>query len=132
MNGKVSRWFVAAFAAAMCPLFAVADGGLADGYAKMVSIRVSDSLVAENVTLTDFPVLVRLGSNISGFSYDDFALLNDAVKKGDVLATLYTSKEDSLKEAERMYRDALTIGKDAPKDKPLVYARVEKDKVERY
>ncbi|MBQ3972415.1 MAG: pyrimidine-nucleoside phosphorylase [Selenomonadaceae bacterium] len=57
---------------------------------------------------------------------------SDAVKKGDVLATLYTSKEDSLKEAERMYRDALTIGKDAPKDKPLVYARVEKDKVERY
>lgn len=56
----------------------------------------------------------------------------DAVKKGDVLATLYTSKEDSLKEAERMYRDALTIGKDAPKDKPLVYARVEKDKVEKY
>lgn len=78
MNGKVSRWFVAAFAAAMCPLFAVADGGLTDGYAKMVSIRVSDSLVAENVTLTDFPVLVRLGSNISGFSYDDFVLSDGA------------------------------------------------------
>ncbi|MBQ1866895.1 MULTISPECIES: pyrimidine-nucleoside phosphorylase [Selenomonas] len=56
----------------------------------------------------------------------------DAVKKGDSLVTLYTSKEESLKNAERMYREAVTIGDTQPEKEPLVYARVEKDKVEKY
>ena len=53
-------------------------------------------------------------------------------EKGEALATLYTSKETALKEAERMYREATKIGPNAPKKEPLVYARVEKDKVEKY
>jgi pyrimidine-nucleoside phosphorylase len=56
----------------------------------------------------------------------------DAVKKGDSLVTLYTSKEESLKNAESMYREAITIGDKQPEKEPLVYARVEKDKVEKY
>ena len=56
----------------------------------------------------------------------------DKVEKGEALATLYTSKEAALKEAERMYREATKIGPNAPKKEPLVYARVEKDKVEKY
>ena len=56
----------------------------------------------------------------------------DAVKKGDVLATLYTSKEDTLEAAERLYCEALAIGAEPPEEKPLVYARVEKGKVEIY
>ena len=56
----------------------------------------------------------------------------DVVKKGDSLVTLYTSKEESLKNAERMYREAVTIGDEPPEKEPLVYARVEKDKVEKY
>lgn len=56
----------------------------------------------------------------------------DAVKKGDSLVTLYTSKEESLKEAERMYLEAVIIGDNQPAKEPLVYARVEKDKVEKY
>ena len=56
----------------------------------------------------------------------------DVVKKGDSLVTLYTSKEESLKNAERMYREAVTIGDEQPEKEPLVYARVEKDKVEKY
>ena len=56
----------------------------------------------------------------------------DAVKKGDVLVTLYTSKESSLADAEKMYREAITIGDQQPAKEPLVYARVEKDKVEKY
>ena len=56
----------------------------------------------------------------------------DAVKKGENLVTLYTSKEESLKEAERMYREAVIIGDAQPEKEPLVYARVEKDKVEKY
>lgn len=56
----------------------------------------------------------------------------DAVKKGENLVTLYTSKEESLKEAERMYREAVIIGDAQPEKEPLVYARVEKDRVEKY
>lgn len=56
----------------------------------------------------------------------------DAVKKGDSLVTLYTSKEESLKNAESMYREAIIIGDKQPEKEPLVYARVEKDKVEKY
>lgn len=56
----------------------------------------------------------------------------DEVKKGESLVTLYTSKESALKEAERMYREAVTIGSEKPAVEPLVYARVEKDKVEKY
>ena len=56
----------------------------------------------------------------------------DKVKKGESLVTLYTSREDALKEAERMYREAVIIGDEQPAKEPLVYARVEKDKVEKY
>ena len=56
----------------------------------------------------------------------------DAVKKGESLVTLYTSKESALAEAERMYREAVVIGSEKPAVEPLVYARVEKDKVEKY
>ena len=56
----------------------------------------------------------------------------DKVAKGDVLATLFTSRESSLEEAGNLYREALVIGPDAPDPKPLVYARVELGKVERY
>lgn len=56
----------------------------------------------------------------------------DAVKKGDVLVTLYTSKQEALANAEKMYREATIIGDSKPEKEPLVYARVEKDKVEKY
>ena len=53
----------------------------------------------------------------------------DEVKEG---VTLYTSKESALADAEKMYRDAIAIGDVQPAKEPLVYARVEKDKVEKY
>ena len=56
----------------------------------------------------------------------------DEVKEGDTLVTLYTSKESALADAEKMYRDASAIGDVQPAKEPLVYARVEKDKVEKY
>lgn len=56
----------------------------------------------------------------------------DAVKKGESLVTLYTSKESALKNAEQMYREAVIIGDAKPEKEPLVYARIEKDKVEKY
>ena len=56
----------------------------------------------------------------------------DAVKRGESLATLHTSKEEALGEAERRYRAAVAIGKNAPEARKFVYARVERGKVERY
>jgi len=56
----------------------------------------------------------------------------DRVKKGESLATLYTSKEETLAGAERRYRDAVVIGGQPPEARKLVYARVEKGKVIRY
>ena len=56
----------------------------------------------------------------------------DKVEKGDLLATLYTSRKASLEEAGRMYREAVSIG-DGPVEKmPLVYARVEIGGIELY
>ncbi len=54
------------------------------------------------------------------------------VKKGDSLATLYTSKKESLPQAEKMYKEAIEIGAQEPKKMPLIFARIEKDKVEKF
>lgn len=56
----------------------------------------------------------------------------DTVKAGESLVTLYTSKEQSLDEAEKRYRQAVEIGDIKPQQKPLVYARVELNKVEKF
>ncbi len=56
----------------------------------------------------------------------------DPVKKGESLATFYTSGKESLEEAKCRYEKAVLIGERAPQPRKLVYARVEKDKVERY
>ena len=56
----------------------------------------------------------------------------DTIKKGDVLATMFTSKEELFASAEEKYYSAITIGPDAVTRKPLVYARVTKDGVEKY
>ena len=56
----------------------------------------------------------------------------DSVKAGESLATLYTSKESSLDEAEKRYFAAIEIGNTQPAQKPLVYARVEYGKVTKF
>ena len=56
----------------------------------------------------------------------------DIVKKGDVLATMFTSKEELFASAEAKYESAITIGNREVTRKPLVYARVTKDGVEKY
>ena len=48
----------------------------------------------------------------------------DSVKKGDVIAQLLTCKEESVEEAEGIFRGAVTIKETAPQPKPLVLARV--------
>ena len=64
MNGKLS---VVTLAAAT--VFAVASATAAN-YAKRVDLTVAG--VPDGTTLVDFPLLVRLSTNITGFVYTDF------------------------------------------------------------
>ncbi len=54
------------------------------------------------------------------------------VKKGEVVATLYTSKKESIAEAEKRFLEAVSVGSEPPAPRKLIYARVEKDQVVRY
>ena len=56
----------------------------------------------------------------------------DKVEKGDVLATMYTTKPELFEAAEKRYQEAIVIGDEKPKTQPLIYARVTKDGVEKY
>ena len=58
--------------------------------------------------------------------------VGDFVKKGDVLATMYTSKESLFANAEKRYLSALTFAKVKPAVNPLIFARITKDGVEKY
>ncbi len=55
----------------------------------------------------------------------------DFVQKGDVLAVLHTSDEKRLAEAQRIFGEAIRGGDHPPKKRPLLFARVEKGRVER-
>ncbi len=56
----------------------------------------------------------------------------DQVKKGDVIAVMYTSKEELLNGASKKLLDSYTIGDGEPGDKKLIYARVTEDGVEMF
>ena len=58
--------------------------------------------------------------------------VGDYVKTGDVLATMYTSKEELFADAEKRYVSALTFAKEKPAENPLIFARITKDGVEKY
>ncbi len=50
----------------------------------------------------------------------------DFVKSGELLATLYSSSEERLDDAERVYRGALTLGEEAPPELPLIHKIIRK------
>lgn len=56
----------------------------------------------------------------------------DKVAKGDVLATMYTTKPELFDAAVKCYQEAVVIGEEKPKEQPLIYARVTKDGVQRF
>lgn len=58
--------------------------------------------------------------------------VGDYVSKEDIIATLYSAKEETFISSETMLKEAITIEKEKPEAEPLIYARVEKDKVERF
>lgn len=54
------------------------------------------------------------------------------VAKGEVLATLYTTKPELFKVAAERYQKAVVIADEKPEVQPLIYARVTKERVERF
>ena len=57
--------------------------------------------------------------------------VGDYVEKGDLLATMYASKEALFDAAAKRYVGALTISEEKPAVNPLIYARITKDGVKR-
>ena len=49
----------------------------------------------------------------------------DKVTRGDVIATLYTEREDTLAKAEKMVLEAISFTDEAPKREPLIYEIIE-------
>ncbi|WP_457942683.1 pyrimidine-nucleoside phosphorylase [Caproiciproducens sp. LBM24188] len=58
--------------------------------------------------------------------------VGDAVKKGEPIATFYTSTEARCRDAEALFQRAVTISPEPPKAIPIVHARVTRDGVEQY
>ncbi len=56
----------------------------------------------------------------------------DHVEAGEVLAVFHTSEDALLQKAQEHYLTALTLSEEKPISKPLVYAKIEKDKVTKY
>ncbi len=56
----------------------------------------------------------------------------EQVKKGDVIATLYTDKQHTLQNAKQQYIKSIEIKKEAPKKQKLIYCYVDKDGVVKY
>ncbi len=58
--------------------------------------------------------------------------VGDKVKTGDVLCTLYTNDEKRLENAKNKVKSSISITKDMPKKLPLIFARVEKNNIEKF
>ena len=69
------------FALALCIAlvgFVRAEGFDLSGFSKMIEIRASYGSLPSGVVLTDFQALVRISTDIEGFSYSDFCQENGA------------------------------------------------------
>jgi len=58
--------------------------------------------------------------------------VGDPVAKGEPLATMYASQEELFAGASRRYLQALTFSKEKPEKRPLIFARITKDGIERF
>lgn len=58
--------------------------------------------------------------------------IGDYVKKGDVIAEFYSSSMVRCHEAEKLFESAITIRSTAPKEVPIIHARVTKSGVQKY
>ncbi|MDD3220169.1 MAG: pyrimidine-nucleoside phosphorylase [Lachnospiraceae bacterium] len=58
--------------------------------------------------------------------------VGDYVEAGEKIAVMYASDETLFANARSVYEDAITIQEEKPEEKPLIFARVTKDAVEKY
>ena len=58
--------------------------------------------------------------------------VGDYVKKGEILAYLLTSNEEKLKNAENKFMQCIQFNKEKPEQEPLVFARVEKNNLQKF
>ncbi|MDQ5983327.1 MAG: Pyrimidine-nucleoside phosphorylase [Eubacteriales bacterium SKADARSKE-1] len=58
--------------------------------------------------------------------------VSDYVNLGDTIATFYSSSLEKCKSAERLFMNGIIISPVMPQEEPLIYARVTKDKIEKY
>lgn len=58
--------------------------------------------------------------------------IGDYVKKSDVIAIFYSSTIERCHEAEKLFESAITIRSTAPKEVPIIHARVTKSEVQKY
>lgn len=58
--------------------------------------------------------------------------VGDMVTKGQMIATFYAQKENLFVDADKRYREAITISDTNNEKGPLIFARIEKDKIEKY
>lgn len=58
--------------------------------------------------------------------------VGDYVNEGDVLAVMYTSRKELFVSAVEKYKKAITISDMDIEKEPLIFARIEKDSVEKY
>ncbi len=58
--------------------------------------------------------------------------IGEYVNKGDVIAYLYCSDEEKLKQGKKILSDSIKINDIAPNIVPLIQARITKDKIEKF
>ena len=58
--------------------------------------------------------------------------VGDKVEAGECLAICYASEPSLFEEAKKRFLDAYHIGEQQPKEQPILFARVEKDNIERF
>ena len=106
-----------------CEVVAQADGYIAHMNAE--SIGIASSMLGAGRETVDSVIDPAAGILL-------VKKTGDAVKKGEVIAKLYASKEELFAAAKKRYQEAVTIADTCPKEGPLVLARVEKGNVENY
>ena len=106
-----------------CEVAAQADGYIAHMNAE--SIGIASSMLGAGRETVDSVIDPAAGILL-------VKKTGDAVKKGEVIAKLYASKEELFAAAKKRYQEAVTIADTCPKEETLVLARVEKGNVEKY
>ncbi len=104
-----------------------------DNFAKA---QYSYRIIAENEGYVSFMDAEKIGSSSvilgagrinkdDSIDYSAGIILHkktgDKVEKGDVIAELFTNKEDKIDSAKALFLEAVTIGDSMPEGKPLIY-----------